>query len=373
MAECARTPLPAPASGPGHRPRPGRPRSLRRRWSPPPPRRRPRSAATTPRTAHTSRAARRSGRGRRRHGGARPSMPIRGISSKAVRLRPACSAGDLEQRQRGGRVLQPDDGDALAARLRHQLQHRRGDDAERPLGADEQVAEVVAGIVLAQLPEAVPHLAGGEHHLDAENQFARVAIGEHAGAAGIGRQVAADLARALRGERQRKQPVGDVGGGVGVGEHDAGLGGHRIARRVDLADPVQPRQRQHHLAAAARRAPGRRPRRYCRPAGTIGVSVSLASRRIAETSSTVPGRSTSGVVPWNLFARLDQVGRDRRGVAERVVRADDGGEAVEKRAVRARVSWHPFRRHIRSARADASRRRRRFRGRAAAPSRSPPA
>ena len=49
------------------------------------------------------------------------------------------------------RRLQADEGGLHRARLRKQLQHRRGDDAERALGADEQVAQIVAGIVLLQL------------------------------------------------------------------------------------------------------------------------------------------------------------------------------------------------------------------------------
>ena len=36
------------------------------------------------------------------------------------------------------------------------------------------------------------------------------------------------------------------------------------------------------------------------PCGTIGVWVPLASFRMAETSATLPGRSTIDVAPWNL-------------------------------------------------------------------------
>ena len=39
-----------------------------------------------------------------------------------------------------------------------QLQHGGGDDAQRAFGADEQVLQVVAGVVLAQPPQAVPDL-----------------------------------------------------------------------------------------------------------------------------------------------------------------------------------------------------------------------
>ena len=69
------------------------------------------------------------------------------------------------------------------------------------------------------------------------------------------------------------------------------------------------------------------------PCGTIGVRVSLASFRIAETSATVPGRSTSGVRAVELVARLGQIGRDRLGVAERVAAPTIAGEPVEQRRV----------------------------------------
>ena len=48
-----------------------------------------------------------------------------------------------------------------AAGIGVQHQGRRGDDAERAFRADEEVAQVVAGVVLAQAGQAVPDLAGG--------------------------------------------------------------------------------------------------------------------------------------------------------------------------------------------------------------------
>ena len=44
-------------------------------------------------------------------------------------------------------------------RLRMQLEHGGGDDAERAFRADEQIAQVVAGVVLAQSAQAVPQFA----------------------------------------------------------------------------------------------------------------------------------------------------------------------------------------------------------------------
>ena len=58
-------------------------------------------------------------------------------------------------------------GDRALADRRHQLQARRGDDAERPLGADQQLLEIVAAIVLLERGEPVEQAAVGQHRLDA--------------------------------------------------------------------------------------------------------------------------------------------------------------------------------------------------------------
>ena len=49
------------------------------------------------------------------------------------------------------------------ARRREELQHGGRDDAERSFGADEQVLEVVAGVVLAQAAQSVPDATVGQH------------------------------------------------------------------------------------------------------------------------------------------------------------------------------------------------------------------
>ena len=85
-----------------------------------------------------------------------------------------------------------------------ELQHGRGDDAERAFGADEQLLQIVAGVVLAQTAQAVPDAPVGEHHFEAERQLARIAEAQHRGAAGVGRQVAADRAASFGRERQRE-------------------------------------------------------------------------------------------------------------------------------------------------------------------------
>ena len=85
-------------------------------------------------------------------------------------------------------------------RRREELQHGRRDDAKRSFRADEQLLEVIPGIVLAQAAQAVPDPAIGKHDLDAKHEIAGIPEAQHGRAAGIGGQVAADRAASLRGE-----------------------------------------------------------------------------------------------------------------------------------------------------------------------------
>ena len=127
--------------------------------------------------------------------------------------------------------------------------------------------------------EAVQHAAVGEHDFEAEHEIARDAVGERAGAAGIGREIAADGAGAFGAERQRKQAIDCSAASCAFAQRDAGLAGHGVGGGVDLADLVEPRRA---TASARRRAEfARRPGRYCRPAARSACAVSFASLRIA--------------------------------------------------------------------------------------------
>ena len=107
------------------------------------------------------------------------SMIGRPISSKAETVSPRRRAHVAEQRHAGGRRVDADPRGLAGGRLGEQAQHRGRDDAERALGADEQLLHVVAGVVLAQAAQAVPDAAVGQHHLQPEHQVARVAVAQH--------------------------------------------------------------------------------------------------------------------------------------------------------------------------------------------------
>ena len=117
----------------------------------------------------------------------------------------------------------PHSATAISLRLRRQFQHRGGDDAERALGADEQLAQAIAGVVLAQPAQAVPDRAVGQHDLQPQHEVAGVAVAHRVVAARVHREDAADLRGAFRADRQRQQAVLFRGGGLCGFQGDAGL------------------------------------------------------------------------------------------------------------------------------------------------------
>lgn len=133
---------------------------------------------------------------------------------------------------------------AMAWRLGRgvQLQHGRGHDAQGAFGADEQVLQVETRIVLAQGGQAVPDRSVGQHDLQAQDVVARIAVAQHAGAARVGGDGAADLARTFRAQADGVQAALFRRGLLHRGQHAAGFDFHRIVGRVHAADLAQARQ-----------------------------------------------------------------------------------------------------------------------------------
>ncbi len=148
------------------------------------------------------------------------------------------AAGAREQLGGGEHVAHRDEGGRRIERPRKQLHDRRSDQPERALRAHEQMLEVVAGVVLAQPAQPVPHLPVGQHDLEPEHEIAGIAVAQHGGAAGIGREIAADLAAAFGGEAEREQAIVLRRRGLQIGEDAARLDRHRVGQRIDVADPV---------------------------------------------------------------------------------------------------------------------------------------
>ena len=149
----------------------------------------------------------------------------------------------------GMRVFHRDPGRGRGAGQRHQLEHGGGDDAQRAFGAYEQLLEVIAGVVLAQSAQRRVDAAIGQHGFDAQRQVAHVAVAQHRGAAGVGREIAADLARAFGTYAQREQAPRVFGRGARSLQRHAGLQRHRVVDDIDFLHLVHAAQIEHHGVA----------------------------------------------------------------------------------------------------------------------------
>ena len=163
------------------------------------------------------------------------------VSPRRLRIWPSratAAAGVVDAYPRG----------LAGGRLGEQAQHRGRDDAERAFSADEHLLHVVAGVVLAQPSEAIPDAAVGQNHLQPEHEVAHVAVAQNLHAAGVGRDVAADLAGPFRAEAQREKAVGALGGVLDLLENDARLHRDRVVDRVDRPHLSHARGRDDDLA-----------------------------------------------------------------------------------------------------------------------------
>ena len=183
------------------------------------------------------------------------STARRGMSSNVVSRSPRRAAQPASSSSACSGEEMPTSAVALSFGRGKELEAGGRDDAERAFGTDEQGFQVVAGVVLAQAAQAGEHPAVRQHHLQTEHQIAHHAVAQHRGAAGVGRQIAADLRRALRTEAQGEQTVGACRRGLRGCERATRLDDHEITRRRRwCALRSQPSQRQARSAFPTRRA-----------------------------------------------------------------------------------------------------------------------
>ncbi|GJD76417.1 hypothetical protein CFIICLFH_4675 [Methylobacterium goesingense] len=207
-----------------------------------------------------------------------------------------------------------------------ELQHRRRDEAEGPLGPEEELLQVVARIVLAQALEPVPDPAVGQHHLEPENEVAGIAVGEHRRAARVGGEISADAAGALGGQRERKQHPGVARRRLDVGQNHPGL--HRDAGidGVEGAQPVQPRQGEDDaaLGQAAADMAGIAPLRHHRH-----PRLGAGPHHAGDLGGVGGPYHRQGMAPAQA-ARFGEVRREVGSVHEHMGRADVFGEGRQE-------------------------------------------
>ena len=121
----------------------------------------------------------------------------------------------------------------------HQPQPGRGDDAERPLGPDQQPAQVVPRDVLAHRTPDAQQLAGRDDGLEPRHPRARDAVLEAVRTAGVRRDVAADLrllGRARIGREAQAVLTCEPAHGV---RRDSGVDLHAPLERIQGANAIQ--------------------------------------------------------------------------------------------------------------------------------------
>ncbi|MNZ63900.1 hypothetical protein D3C78_820550 [compost metagenome] len=134
--------------------------------------------------------------------------------------------------------------------LRRTIQAHGGFDheAQGAFGADEQLAQVVAGGVLDQVLVQLQQVAGAGDHLQAGHPVAGHAVANHLDPAGIGADVAANLAGAGGSEVHRVVQALFLGEVLQLlGDH-ARLADHGAVELVEAEDLVHVVEGHHHLA-----------------------------------------------------------------------------------------------------------------------------
>lgn len=126
-------------------------------------------------------------------------------------------------------------------RPRRRQQRHGGHDAERALGSDVQLLQVVAGVVLAQRAEHVQHGAVGKDDLEPENGAVQRAEAQQARAAGVGRHVAANVAAALGTQIERHGVAEAVNVLIKHLQNASALTDENAGDRVERQDTVHER------------------------------------------------------------------------------------------------------------------------------------
>jgi hypothetical protein len=137
---------------------------------------------------------------------------------------------------------------ARETRLRQQLQRDLGDRPQRPFGAGEEPAQVVAGDVLHRAAAGADRRPVRQHDLEREDVVAGDAVLQAARAPGVLRDVPADraLLETRRIGRVEEPALLDLGLQPRV-DH-AGLDDRDAVDLVDLEDPVHPRDAEDDAA-----------------------------------------------------------------------------------------------------------------------------
>src|SRR5690606_5583464 len=150
--------------------------------------------------------------------------------------------------QHGFQMRYGDESGCSGCRRRHQFEDGGGDDAEGAFRTDEQLLQIVAGVVLLERAQAVPYAAIREYGLKPQYELAGRAIGKNSDATSIGRQIAADGAGAFGRQTEWKQPADRGRLCLDFRQRDPGLNRDMTGVRADVADLAQTSRGQNNFS-----------------------------------------------------------------------------------------------------------------------------
>ncbi len=184
---------------------------------------------------HGLRARRDAAEARQHHAGA--GAPAH-VEAELLQARVRQRRSSPRQHARAARVA--DRGRRLG-RQRVEAHRHLDDRAERPVGAGEQLGQVVAGDVLDHLAAALGDGAVGERHAHADHEVARAAEARAQRPGVVGRDDAADRGAAAVRRVEREHLAGLAEGLLRAGQRHARLQHRGQVAGVVLHDPVEAR------------------------------------------------------------------------------------------------------------------------------------
>lgn len=128
--------------------------------------------------------------------------------------------------------------------------------AQRAFAANEKLVEIVSRIVLGQATQRSQDRAVGKHGLQPQHLGAVHAVAQHANAASIGGDVAADRRRAARADIDAEHQAGRIGRFLHHLQRRAGFRDDGCRGAVGRFDRGHALQRQHRFARLHARAAG---------------------------------------------------------------------------------------------------------------------
>ena len=213
--------------------------------------------------------------------------------------------------------------------LRRALQaHGRLDhEAQGTFGADEQLAHVVAGGVLDQVLVQLEQVALAGDDLHPGHPVTGHAVANDLDPAGIGADIAADLAGTGRSEVNRVVQAVFLGEGLQLLGNHAGLADHGAVEGIEVEDPVHVVE-GHHDFAVGRHGRGGEPGTAARRDQTDLVLVGPADDRLdlLDALGEHDGQRRRGEMLGPVLA----VGVQGGGVVEQLARLDQGLERFDQ-------------------------------------------